>query len=350
MGRRTQRTLSASEQAEARKAEVQAFLEDLLRQRLGETETLHERLRERLEALPGIIGMAKAKLEARRGRIKRLEDLVLARAVAIGAMDQGEKRERAQAQQKKRLARLSRQQVLVMRSQDRIAEREAERVRLQADIDRVDRDAETFRALLEDGTMIRQRAEEAGARRALEVRREQQDASVRAGLESASRMRFDRDGPTPEQIYQRGLEQAPGSVRAGELGADVADAVRRLHRHGKLSDGEVRAAVMYYQDYRFGTDRAKMVSTYEPGVGGGGKGAGEVAESKLMAFERWRAAHEGLPPEFRTVVDAVVLNGVTLADAPGEGSDYAQGETNRRAANATLLICGLKRLRRWYRC
>ena len=350
MGRRTQRTLSASEQAEARTAEVQAFLEDQLRQRLGETDALQQRLSERLEVLPGLIGVAKAKLQGRRDRIKRLEALVLDRAVAMGGMDQGEQLERAQAQQGKRVARLNQLQAFAIRSEQRISELEAERVRLSADIDRVNRDAATFRALLEDGALIRERAEAAGARRASEVRREQQDASVRGGLDSASRQAFDRDGPTPEQIFQRGLDQAPGSVRAGELGADVADAVKRLRRHGKLTDGEVRAAVMYYQDYRFGTDRAKMVSSYEPGVGGGGKGAGEVAESKLQAFERWRAAHEGLPPEFRTVVDAVVLNGVTLADAPGEGSDYAQGETNRRAANATLLICGLKRLRSWYRC
>ena len=349
MGRPTQRTVSASDQGKARAAEIQAHLEDLLRQRLGETDALHQRLREALEALPGRIGAAKAKLEGRRDRIKRLEALVLSKAVALGELDQGERREAAQAQQDKRLARLNRLQALAMRSTDRLAELEAERARLLIEVARLDKDAASYRAALEDGAVIIQRAEAAGARRASEVRRDQKDAGVRAGIATAEATKFDRDGPTPEQIFQRGLEREPGSVRAGELGADVPDAVRRLHRARKLTDGEVRAAVMYYQDYRFGTDRAKMVSTYEPGVSGG-KGAGETAESKLQAFERWRAAHEALPAEFRAVVDAVVLNGVTLTDAPGEGSDYAQGETNRRAANGTLLVCGLKRLRHWYRC
>lgn len=294
-----------ADQVEIRRARLTA-LRDQLAQRLGEG--------------PRVIAAFRALLDKRRARADRLEGEI-AQAAA-----KGEHREL----HAERMTRLSRLRGLIERTRIEIEIRAAEVDDLPDQIARLDRDLARLDAPASEGA---------------DERRSPKKAAARPG--KAGPPVFDRDGPTREQVAARGLDQAPTSVTPGRLGADVPDTLRKLHRAKKISDRELRAAVCYHQDYRFGTDRAKLIASYET-AGGGGKGAGEIAEDKLAAFDRWRRAQASIPIEFRDVLDAVVLNGVTLEAAPGLGADYAGGATNRRAASGALLVCGLKRLSAFY--
>lgn len=194
--------------------------------------------------------------------------------------------------------------------------------------------------LARDAARIRDMvAQERAERR---VRRNQDDAAAKLVSQGMG-----RDGPTRERLGKSASVRVTREGAAKVLG-DVPETLLRMRRAGSISDQDLKAASRYAGDYRFGLARGAMTANYDPVTsGGGGRAAGEVVDDKLAAYERWRAAADAMPLEFRTVVDAVVLQDVTLANAPGAGAAH-EGETNRRAASGTLLICGLKRLTAFY--
>ena len=319
-------------------------------ERLEDLVVLLDSLTRQSEQLDVDMERAQARLTARNERAQKLEGLILdraARGVEIKRHD-------------RRCERLTRLQGLVAKSRLRVEILTRRQSTLPEEIERVMHQAEAARAALsEDGlAALDLRSAQYGLRRLAVLMGEADDAYVKAHGDRArakAERGYDRDGPTPELAGKRGWAQDPGepvkrptSVTPGELKADVPDTVRRLVSKKKLTESEARAAEIYRQDHEFGTARSKLVSSYEMGVSGGGNRAQEVSLGKLMAYERWKKASECLPHEMREVVNAVVLYDVTLDSAPGIGSEYSSGETNRRASNGVLLVAGLKRLCAYY--
>lgn len=199
---------------------------------------------------------------------------------------------------------------------------------------------------LADGPGLDALAEPARGRAIREAGEDIEAAANAIRRNKARRLPADRDRPTAEQIARRGIA---GTTREGafRLAVDLPDAILRMRRAGfPFEEGELEAAARYREDYRFGCERAKMVGSYEVGVQGGA-GEQDIKESKLDAFERYRAAAAALLPATRTVLDAVVIHDCDLASAGGLANRYG-GEKARRTANGTLLALALATLNHHY--
>jgi hypothetical protein len=282
--------------------------------------------------------IAEKKRQARREELLRQAEARLTRAAAEGAAD---------------LQKLADKQADARRRSEKGAAKLARLEERRAAIPAIERREaaarETLAALLErreDGDHLHE-VSEAARERAIAAALEDAEAEANiARRNKARKIHSDRDRPTAEQIARRGIA---GTTREGafRLNADLPDAILRMKRAGfPFEPGELEAAGRYREDYLFGCERAKLVSSYEVGVQGGA-GAQDIKESKLDTFERYRAASAAIPAQARTVLEAVLINDCDLASAGGLANRYA-GEKARRSANGVLLTLALGELKAFY--
>jgi hypothetical protein len=165
--------------------------------------------------------------------------------------------------------------------------------------------------------------------------------------------------PTAERTRQGRLEQAqtyefdPGDrserITARPLRDLNASAAKRLARCPGLTSSQIVAGGLFERDHEVGRLEPRMTANLSAAGGGGRAGADEMPLKVLEARDRKHAALEALRAggaEVRSVVEAVVLNGVTVTET-GQ-SRYA----NRSAAKAWVslaLTVGLSLLEGHYR-
>ena len=303
-----------------------------------------------LEARLGSLDAAKLRLEARRETIEveiaeaeallgeQLSTLASIEAEIFKAGASGEEVDEKAFKRQKRMRRAA------DKTQELIDELKRYRGRIPNEIASLEASAASLRAALEpDAIDDRALAAVQDAAR----RRVEDGARLRKQIAKERKAWRDQDGPTPEAVVKRGASPSKigGAVR---LAADLPDPVRRLVSMKKVSRLEAEAGARYRDDYRFGLERARLTGSYEGAIARGRRSAGDVADDRIAAFDRYRAAKAAIPAEFVRVIEAVFLEELALDSVDLEGDLYAEGSSNRRSAIGVLLVFGLKRLKEFY--